>query len=145
MPRRLLSLAVMIGLMFASAAMAFDSWPQWRGPNRDGISAEKGLLDHWDKAPPLLWKTQGLGNGDASVVIDKGLVCTLGDRNGKTVVFAFRDKDGKEAWATEIDDAWRGAHRGPKCTPTIDGERLYAISPHGILVCLKTATGELVW
>src|SRR5262245_24908500 len=102
MPLRLLSIALLIGFTLASASELSASWPQWRGPKRDGVSAEKGLLDHWDKAPPLLWKTQEIGSGDASVVIDNGLVCTMGDRNGKTAVFAFRDKDGKEVWATEL-------------------------------------------
>src|SRR5689334_8115462 len=63
MPRCRLSLVLLIGSTLASTAMAFDSWPQWRGLNRDAHSPEKGLLDHWEGAPPLLWKTRGLGDG----------------------------------------------------------------------------------
>ena len=69
MPRHLLSLV--IGLALASAAWAFDPWPQWRGPNRDGVSAEKGLLDRWEEAPPLVWKAEGLGSGYAGAVVDR--------------------------------------------------------------------------
>jgi outer membrane protein assembly factor BamB len=133
-----------IGLAFASAARASDPWPQWRGPNRDGVSAATGLLDHWEEEPPLVWKAKGLGNGYAGVVVDGGIVCTMGERNGKATVIAVSDKDGKEIWGTEVGDA-RGGECSAMCTPTIDGERVYAVSGDGNLVCLKTATGERVW
>jgi outer membrane protein assembly factor BamB len=80
MPRRLLSL--MIGLTFVSAVWAFDTWPQWRGPHRDGVSAEKGLLDLWEDEPPLVWKAQGVGNGYAGVAVVGGVVFTMGGRKG---------------------------------------------------------------
>src|SRR5262245_56164449 len=142
MPRHLLSLV--IGLTFASSAWAPDTWPQWRGPNRDGVSTAKGLLDHWKDAPPLVWKAQGLGYGYAGGVVCRGIVCTMGNRNGKTIVSALSDKDGKELWATEIGDS-RDRETSAMCTPTMDGERVYAVSGDGKLVCLKTATGERVW
>src|SRR5262245_38339939 len=106
MPRR--PLALVIGLAFASAVWASDTWPQWRGPNRDGVSAAKGLLDRWEDAPPLVWKAKGLGSGYAGVVTDGSIVCTMGNRDGKTTVIAVSDKDGKELWGTEIGDARRG-------------------------------------
>jgi outer membrane protein assembly factor BamB len=142
MPRRLLSLA--IGLALTSSGWAFDTWPQWRGPKRDGLSAAKGLLDHWKDAPPLVWKAKGLGNGYAGVVVDGGIVCTMGDRDGKTTVIAVSDKDGKEIWGTAIGDSGRSGFSA-MCTPTIDGERVYAVSGDGNLVCLKTVSGECVW
>src|SRR6476646_2516867 len=123
MLRRLLLLV--IGLAFASSVWGFDDWPQWRCRNRDGISTEKGLLDHWDDVPPLVWKAEGLGDGYAGAVVAGGIVCTLGDRNGKTTVIAVRDKDGKEIWATEIDGHWIDSLSRSPCTPTIDGERIY--------------------
>lgn len=135
--------ALLISLALASAAWA-DPWPQWRGPNRDGLSAEKGLLDRWDEAPPLVWKAKGLGSGYAGVVADGRIVCTMGDRDGKPTVIALSDKDGKELWATPIDDAG-GRGFSAMCTPTIDGDLLYAVSGNGNLVCLKTASGERVW
>ena len=116
MPRRLPSLV--IGLALASAAWASDTWPQWRGPNRDGVSPATGLLDHWEDAPPLVWKAKGLGDGYAGAVVDGGIVCTMGNRNGKTTVLAVSDKDGKEIWGTEIGDS-RGREYSAMCTPTI--------------------------
>jgi len=142
MPRRLPSLV--IGLAFASVVWASDTWPQWRGSNRDGVSTATGLLDRWEDAPPLVWKAQGLGNGYAGAVVEGGIVCTMGHRKGKTTVIAVSDKDGKEIWGTEIGDSG-GREFGSMCTPTIDGARVYAVSGNGNLVCLKTATGERIW
>src|SRR5207248_1887123 len=132
MPRRLPPLV--IGLAFASAVWGSGTWPQWRGPNRDGVSPAKGLLDHWGDAPPLGWKAEGLGNGYAGAVVAGGLVCAMGDRNGKTTVVAVSDKDGKEVWATAIGDSG-GRGFSAMCTPTLDGERVYAVSGDGRLVC----------
>lgn len=134
---------ILIWLACVDSASA-DSWPQWRGPNRDGASAEKDLLDHWKDTPPLVWKAQGLGNGYAGAVVAGGIVCTMGHRNGKTTVLAFNDKDGKEIWATGIGDSggWAYSSMG---TPTLDGARVYAVSGNGNLVCLKTANGEHLW
>src|SRR4051794_33247384 len=122
MSRRLLLLSLVSGLAFASSALwAFDAWPQWRGPKRDGASAEKGLLDSWkdDEPPPLVWKAKGLGNGYSGVVVSDGsTVYTVGSREGKPTVIALGDKDGKEVWATEIGDT--GARQfGAMCTPTV--------------------------
>jgi outer membrane protein assembly factor BamB len=61
------------------------------------------------------------------------------------MVIAVNDKNGKEIWGTEIGPPFKGGHNGSRCTPTIDGDRVYALGPQGHLVCLKTATGELVW
>jgi outer membrane protein assembly factor BamB len=135
-------LALVIALVLAPAAPA-DPWPQWRGPNRDGLAPDKGLLDHWKEAPPLAWKAEGLGNGYAGVVVGGGVVYTLGGRNGKTVVIALGDKDGKELWATAIDDG--GGNAAAMGTPTLDGDRVYALSGHGTLACLKTSNGERLW
>src|SRR5262245_15653985 len=139
--------SLVVGLAFASGECAFDPWPQWRGPNRDAVSAEKGLLDRWDKAPPLVWKAEDVGNGYAGAVVDNGMVCTIGERDGKFFVSGVNDKDGKLIWTTEIvekdvDKARDWNHTAS--TPTMDGERVYALTKGGFLACLKTATGERV-
>src|SRR5262245_54950268 len=100
MRRRLLSLV--LGLVCASAGGAVEDWPQWKGPNRDAICTEKGLHDRWDEAPRLLWKAEGVGKGYAGAVVEKGIVCTLGERDGRFFVSAVSDKDGKLLWTTEI-------------------------------------------
>jgi outer membrane protein assembly factor BamB len=132
-------------------ARSYD-WPQWRGLHRDGISSETGLLDKWpEKGPPLAWKATGLGRAYSSVAVADGRIYTMGDRQDpknprspeEEYVIAVREKDGKELWATKIS----GPHGdgGPRCTPTVDDDRVYALSPHGDLVCLEAATGKLRW
>ncbi len=132
----------------AAGDAAEGQWPQWRGPNRDGISADKGLLKSWDNQPPkLAWKASGLGGGFASISIADGRIFTMGDRDGDQYVIALSLVDeGKELWATKIGKGGGGSgYPGPRCTPTIDGERLYAIGIHGALVCLNVDGGDVVW
>ena len=90
-----------LGLSFSSSLYA--DWPQWRGPNRDAISKEKGLLNQWKEGgPPLSWRTRGLGNGYASVAIADKRIITMGSKRGGTFVIALDVKNGNELWATKI-------------------------------------------
>ena len=126
---------------------AEPSWPQWRGLNRDGASQEQGLLEQWaEGGPKLLWKTEHLGRGFSSLSIAEGRIFTMGDREGGQFVIALDLNGGKEIWATRIGDEWEpGGYAGPRCTPTIDGNRLYALGPHGDLVCLQVSDGKQIW
>ncbi|HTU26853.1 MAG TPA: PQQ-binding-like beta-propeller repeat protein [Pirellulales bacterium] len=122
-------------------------WPQWRGPNRDDISPDTGLLHEWPEGgPPLAWKHEGLGAGFSSVTIDRGRIFTMGDRDDAQWVIALALDDGAELWRTRIGEPWDPTgYSGPRCSPTIDGDRVYALGPHGDLVCLRVADGEEVW
>lgn len=118
-------------------------WPQWRGPNRDAVSADKGLLAKWpESGPPLAWKTKGLGGGYASVVLSGGKLYTAGNRRGQDLVVCLDAKDGKEIWGVPLSKPGAG---NPSSTPTIDGDRVYALGAKGDLVCLKVADGSEIW
>src|SRR5258708_432218 len=76
-------------------------WSRWRGPNGDGISAEKGLLKEWPKdGPPLAWQAKGFGGGYSSVAIAGGKIFTLGKKDGKTEMIVANVKDGSVLWST---------------------------------------------
>jgi len=76
-------------------------WPQWRGPNRDGVSKETGLLKQWPAdGPPLVWKAAGAGTGYSSLAISAGRIYTMGVRGEREYVIAFDVATGKEVWAT---------------------------------------------
>jgi outer membrane protein assembly factor BamB len=133
--------AATVHLVAAEPADKPGSWSQWRGPNRDGISPEKGLLTEWPKdGPPVVWKVKGLGRGYASVSIGDGKIFSMGRRKDAEHLIALDVKDGSEIWATPAGDADHS-----NCTPTYDGERLYGIGRNGHLTCVDAKTGELLW
>lgn len=117
-------------------------WPGWRGPNRDGISTEKGLLPQWtDDGPPLAWQADGLGKGYASVSISGDKIFTMGERKTGTFLLALNRDDGSEVWATPVGSG------SPNCTPTVDAENklVFTLARDGELLCANTENGEVVW
>ncbi len=124
-----------------------NGWPQWRGALRDGVSHDAGLLNEWPaEGPPLVWKATGLGRGFSSISIADGRIFTMGDREAGEFVIALDLASGKELWSARIGDVWEPqGYAGPRATPTIDGKRIYALGPHGDLVCLEAESGKEVW
>ncbi len=135
-------------LSWASGSAA-DDWPAWRGPRRDGICREQGLLKQWPPSgPPPAWKATGLGEGYSGPAVVGKLLFTMGNADGKEWVFAFDwTQQGKRAWATSLGPIRHegSGYPGPRSTPTIDGGRLYALGAAGDLVCLDASTGRLLW
>ncbi|HJQ82282.1 MAG TPA: PQQ-binding-like beta-propeller repeat protein [Lacipirellulaceae bacterium] len=124
-----------------AASPATKDWPQWRGPNRDAVSTEKGLLQDWpEDGPPLLWTAKGLGRGMSSVSVDDGRILTMGNLGKGVHLIALNAENGERIWAAPLDGDGE-----PNGTPTIDGEHVFAIERGGTLVCAETATGRLVW
>lgn len=123
------------------------SWTQWRGEDRAGISHDTGLLERWPEGgPELVWKTADVGRGFSSIAISHGAIFTVGDRADGEFVICLDLADGKQLWAARIGDVWEPqGYAGPRCTPTIDGDRLYVLGPHGDLVCLIAKTGKHIW
>jgi outer membrane protein assembly factor BamB len=122
-------------------------WPQWRGPRRDGVSSDTGLLASWPaEGPPLLWKSGDIGKGYSSVAISDGVLYTLGERSHRETLVALDTADGREIWSRAFGPEYdndRGG--GPRSTPTVVGDRIYVLGVSGDLVCFKTADGEPVW
>ena len=140
----LVSLLCLAGQVMAQANA---NWPQWRGPNRDGISKETGLLKQWPAdGPPLAWKATGAGSGYSSFSISNGKLYTMGLRGDREFVVAFDVATGKEAWATAHGGAFRNDRGdGPRGTPTVDGDRVYVLGGNGDLSALDARTGKVVW
>jgi outer membrane protein assembly factor BamB len=126
------------------AASAGD-WPGWLGPNRDGKSADRGLLTQWPEGgPKLLWKATNIGKGYSSVAVVKGLVYITGDEGNALVLRAF-DLEGNEKWKVDHGRAWTGDWPGARATPTLDGANLYLLSGNGLLGCFDARTGKRAW
>jgi outer membrane protein assembly factor BamB len=145
-----MGIGVIVAALVLSApglvARAGGNWPQWRGPHRDGVSTEVNLLQSWPPAgPPKLWTASGLGEGFSSVSIFGGRIFTMGDRADGQYVFGLNETNGQQIWATRVGGTHDDEYGGPRGTPTIDGDLLYAIDTDGDIVCLETATGKSIW
>jgi len=128
------------------AVVRADDWPQYRGPDRSGVSCEKGLLKAWpEQGPKLLWtfRDAGLGFTPPSVVGKR--LYSMGTRGKTDFLYAIDTDSGLELWATELgrsrDADWGD---GPCATPTVDGDMLFTLTTFGDLHCVETS-GKKVW
>ena len=131
----------------SSRADSTDDWPQWRGPRRDGVSAETGLLKQWPRAGRRSrGRSKGAGEGYSSFSVADGRLFTLGARGSTEYVLAFDTATGKQLW--EVAHGRRFSNDrgdGPRATPTIEGDRVYAFGASGDLSVLDAATGKVIW
>ena len=142
-------LTVLVAMVMAGGSLAAD-WPQWQGANRDGKSADTGLLQQWpQEGPPLAWRVDKLGGGDSAPAVVDGRIYGMSHRGGDEVVWALSEKDGSEIWVTRIGPAFAQrtsqSKEGPGCTPTVDGGRLYVEGMGGAVACLQTQDGKILW
>ena len=123
--------AIAIVMLISAAAHAAD-WPQWRGPQRNGHSEEKGLLENWNDAQPkLLWMGDGLGGGYASVTIADGMLYTTGNLGEGQAVVAVDAETGKIVWKQALTDgAPKHGHGGARCSPSSVSRKARAAIPH---------------
>src|SRR5262245_42473689 len=140
------SLLVALGLCLLGSAAAWADWPQWRGPGRAGGSPGVGLLtDGGARRPRLVVPASGLGGGYARVSVVGGRIYTTGNLADAQALICI-DEGGKIVWTQKITEVVpKHGHDGSRCTPSIDGERLYAIASSGKIVCLKTDDGSEIW
>jgi len=144
--------ALVLSGLAALAALAAPTlpgeWPQWRGPERNAVSTEKGLLKSWPEGGPrLAWKAQGLGGGYGSLSIAGGRIYGMGYRGAEEIVWARDAKTGEEVWSTRIASPAERVdyNEGSRCTPTVDGDHVYVLGVSGVFACLNNRTGELRW
>jgi len=148
-----LTLALCAGLAAVTGGQSGPSgtvsvdWPQWRGPQRSGISNETGLMKQWPTSgPPLVWSTSNLGSGYGSISVAGDRVFVQGLKGRESSVSSLNRADGKLVWSRALgptDSEDRGP--GPRSTPTVDGDRLYVLTEHGDLACLRVQDGSTIW
>jgi len=137
-------------VMIATGSILAADWPQWRGQNRDGKSADTGLLKEWpNDGPPLVWKVDKLGGGYCAPSVAAGRIFGMSNRGEDEVVWALSEADGKELWVTRLGPAFSQrasqGKEGPACTPTVDGKLLYVEGLGGNVACLQVEDGKIVW
>ncbi|MBS0267016.1 MAG: PQQ-like beta-propeller repeat protein [Planctomycetes bacterium] len=139
---------LLISTVCVATAQSAD-WPQWRGPARDGHSADTGLLQTWPEAGPALrWKAADIGTGYSAPSIVKGRVYLQTTRGNEECLLILDEKTGAKIVETPIGKV--GVNRGPqypgsRATPTVDGERVYCLASDGELVCLESSSGAVKW
>ncbi|MES1213056.1 MAG: PQQ-binding-like beta-propeller repeat protein, partial [Singulisphaera sp.] len=138
---------------FAWAGSPGDSWPTFRGAGRNASAPDTGLLTEWPEGgPKLVWKTAGAGRGYSSLAIAGGRIYTLGDApstgdDQDEYLLCFDQADGKPLWKAKTGPAWnegKPTWQSSRSTPTVDGNRVYVVTPQGVLVCCQT-DGHEVW
>ncbi len=135
--------------VFLQTSARGDDWPQWRGPNRDGRSAETGLLQAWPEGgPPLRWVASEIGTGYSTPSISDGRVFVQTTHGDEEFALVLDEQTGEKIWEVKIGTV--GVNRGPqypgtRSTPTVDGARVYCLASGGELVCQEAATGDLKW
>ncbi len=153
MPRLFFWIGLFIGMALVNPPLAnaddanipSNDWPRFRGPKGDGISTATGLLKEWPAdGPALLWKSDTVGVGYSSVTMVGTRIFTMGDMDGSSMVIALDRATGKKLWSSRVGKAG-GDHAGTRCTPTVDGDLVYAIGQFGDLVCLAVVDGTERW
>lgn len=134
-----------LGSLSASAADGKAEWPNFRGPNHDGISAEKIQLTTWPKEGlKQLWLAD-LGMAYSSLAISGQKVYAMGSDNKDEIVYCLDAQTGKELWKYVIPNMPKDTCPGPRNTPAIDGGFVYAASMKGEVICLDAASGKETW
>ncbi len=126
---------------------AQNDWPQWRGPNRDDVSKETGLLKQWPAGgPKRVWLYQEGGLGYSGFSVAKGKLFTMGARGETEFLIALDANTGKELWSAPVGTRYTNRWGdGPRSTPTVDGDRVYTLGGRGDLICANVADGKILW
>lgn len=158
MNRRLVCVASLWAAVLAISSATFAasperSWPTFRGPERTAVSSDTDLLTKWPEGgPKLLWESAGAGRGYSSLAIADGKIYTLGDapstaEDQDEYLLCFDLTDGKPIWKLKTGEAWNSGKptwQSSRSTPTVDGDRVYVLTPFGVLVCASTS-GTEIW
>jgi outer membrane protein assembly factor BamB len=143
---RILGGLVVVVSVLGSALLA-DDWGQWRGPERTGhVPAGVAVPQSLAAAPKVVWHVPQ-GDGVSSPVVAGGKVFCLDNQQGKETIHAYDALTGKAIWSAALDVVHKDSQTpaGPRCTPLVDGDRLYAQSCRGELQCVSVADGTVIW
>jgi outer membrane protein assembly factor BamB len=122
-------------------------WPQWRGPQRSGISTDTGLLKQWPPSgPKKVWSISGLGEGYGSLAVKGERIYVQGTIGSASAVFCLNPLNGKTIWTASLGPKLGdGQVYGPRSTPTVDENHVYLLTENGDLACLRARDGTRVW
>ncbi|MCG8607811.1 PQQ-like beta-propeller repeat protein, partial [bacterium] len=130
----------------SSSSGAGDVWSQYRGPNRDGVSHSATTVNAWSgQTPKLLWK-QAIGDGFSGILVAKDHLLTAFAVDSTEFLASFDRVTGKERWRLELGKMFVDDFgNGPRSTPTLDGDRVFALGSYGDLYAVAVQSGQLLW
>jgi outer membrane protein assembly factor BamB len=135
----------------AGTAASTSDWPQWRGPQRSGVSPERGLLKQWPAGgPKLLWQVNDIGDGYSTPTVVGNRIYVMSNRGMENeFVQALSTRDGKPIWTTRVGNVGNPDQNPPyakaRSTPTVDGDFVYALGSDGDIACLEARSGKVRW
>lgn len=143
------SLLATVACLTLVAAKPGD-WPQWRGPARDGHSVSSRLLKQWpEQGPQVVWQVDNVGASYSSVSVADGRVFTMGNVDDEGRLICLDEQTGRTLWSIRPPAENRvythGRGDGARGTPTVDGDRVYAIGGGGDVTCADAESGNVVW
>jgi outer membrane protein assembly factor BamB len=141
------ALAPIFCMTCLAAHLRAEDWPQWRGPDRTGhVPNGARVPGAMPTQPQVAWRV-GIGEGLASPVVAGGKVFYFDNQGGKETLHALNADDARELWRACVDDTFTDEQgpSGPRCTPLVDKDRVYAQSGKGELQCLSVAEGRCLW
>jgi outer membrane protein assembly factor BamB len=146
-PRDEAASGVARALQSREGSVSLGDWPQWQGPDRDGLAKETGLLQRWPASgPPLVWSVASLGGGYGSIAVKGDRIFVQGAKDRQSVIYVLNRADGKGIWSKALGpEGTNDRGSGPRSTPTVDADRVYVLTERGDLACLKTQDGMSVW
>jgi len=131
--------------LFAGCLKGEDDFSDWRGPNRQGIYFETGLLKSWtENGPELLWSVEGLGAGHSNVCVGPNRLFVSGMPDTLGVLYSF-DLEGNLLWEKVYGTEWYINYTGSRSTPVVAGHLVYLESGMGVVYCMDALTGDMVW
>ncbi len=146
MYRRSITATFIVAFLVVSGAAWGVDWPQFRGPNADGISREKGINRSWQESPPeMLWKVSLTDEGYSGASVAFGKVFVIDHKESTDIVRAIDIRTGKDVWRFEYEDSKKSKHGFARATPLISGNKVYTFSHLGKLHCLDARTGKKIW
>jgi outer membrane protein assembly factor BamB len=139
----------LFALGFLTLGLKAADWPQYLGPNRDGVYPGEALTRAWSSdGPKVLWRKRNIGAGMGGIVLAKGRAILFHEVKRYDTIECLDAKTGKTLWENNYASSFvagYGSAAGPRATPTIVGDRVYTMGGQGIVVCTNFATGKTVW
>ena len=145
MVKRNLFLVPFFFTLFTACFNGGDDFSEWRGPNRQGIYFETGLLKAWpESGPEMLWSVEGLGAGHSNVCAGRDRLFVNGMPDTLGVLYSF-DMDGNLLWEKVYGTEWHINYTGSRSTPVVAGDLVYLESGMGVVYCMDAHKGDMVW